>query len=123
MSAPIRLTALTLLAALAAAGCTGGNKTMPGKGKAATTEEIKTAREKLDQTDRALVEEQEWCVVSTKQRLGSMGAPVKLSVKDKVVFICCDHCKEKALGDPDKTLAALEANKKRATEERAVKGK
>lgn len=123
MNAPIRLAAgLALLAALAAAGCSGGDdKPMPGKGKAATAEEIKAAREKLDPADRALADEQEFCVVATKQRLGSMGVPVKVTVKGQTVLLCCDHCEKKAKADPDKTLASLEANKKRAREERAGK--
>jgi len=123
MTRPIRLAAgLALLAALAAAGCSGGDgKPMPGKGKAATAEEIRAAREKLEPADRALAERQEWCVVATKQRLGSMGVPVKVTVKGTPVLLCCGHCEKKALADPDKTLASLEANRKRAREERAGK--
>ena len=37
-----------------------------------------------------------------------MGTPVKVTVKGQPVFLCCDGCKKKALGDPDKTLAAVE---------------
>ena len=123
MNATIRLAAgLGLLAALVAAGCSGGDdKPMPGKGKAATAEEVKAAREKLDPADRALADEQEWCVVATKQRLGSMGVPVNVAVKDQAVFLCCGSCEKKAKADPDRTLATLEANKKRAREERAGK--
>lgn len=120
MNAPIRLvTGLALMAALAVVGCSGGDdKPMPGKGKAATAEEIKAAREKLDPADRALAEEQEYCVVATKKRLGSMGVPVKVTVKGQAFFLCCKSCEKKAKADPDKTLASLEANRKRAREER-----
>lgn len=123
MNALIRPAAgLALLAALAAAGCSGGDeKPMPKKGKAATAEEVRAAREKLDPADRALADEQEFCVVATKQRLGSMGVPVKLTVKGRPVFLCCKSCEKKALADPDRTLASLEANRKRAREERAGK--
>jgi hypothetical protein len=37
------------------------------------------------------------------------------------VFLCCDHCAKKALADPDRTLASLEENRKRAREDRAAK--
>lgn len=123
MNAIIRPAAtLALLTALAAAGCSGQDgKTMPGKGKAATADEITSAREQLDPADRALADEQEFCVVATKQRLGSMGVPVKLAVKGQAVFLCCGSCEKKAKADPDKTLASLDANKKRAAEERAAK--
>lgn len=123
MNAIIRPAAvLALLAALAAAGCSGGDtKPVPGKGKAATADEIKSAREQLDPADRALADEQEFCVVATKQRLGSMGVPVKVAVKGQPVFLCCGSCERRAKADPDKTLASLEANRKRAREERAGK--
>lgn len=123
MNAIIRPAAvMALLAALAAAGCSGGDtKPTPGKGKAATADEITSAREGLDPADRALADEQEFCVVATKQRLGSMGVPVKVAVKGQTVFLCCDSCEKRAKADPDKTLATLEANRKRAREERAGK--
>ena len=120
MAMRIRIVAgLALLTALAAGCSSGDGKPMPGK--ATTPEEVEAVREKLGPEDRALAEEQEWCAVATKQRLGSMGVPVKITVKGKTVFLCCGHCEKKAMADPDKTLASSEANKKRAAEERAGK--
>ena len=76
--------------------------------KAAEKElKIKAERAKLSEADRALVEAQEWCV-ATDHRLGEMGAPVKVMVKDKPVFLCCDGCEAEALANPDKTLAKVE---------------
>ncbi len=121
MAAPIRLALAALLGAVAA-GCTGGGG-MPGKGRAATPEEIAAARAGLPEADRALAQEQEWCAVATKQRLGSMGVPVKVAVNGTDVLLCCSHCEKKALADPAKTLAAAEANRKRAAQERAAKPK
>ncbi|MBY0229752.1 MAG: hypothetical protein K2W96_10770 [Gemmataceae bacterium] len=117
MSAATRLGLACLLAALAA-GCSGSG--MPGKAKA-TPEEVAAARAGLPEADRALADEQEWCAVATKQRLGSMGVPVKVAVNGTAVLLCCSHCEKKALADAAKTLAAAEANRKRAAEERAAK--
>jgi hypothetical protein len=36
-----------------------------------------------------------------------MGAPEKLVIDFKTVFVCCEGCKEEALADPQKTLAKL----------------
>jgi hypothetical protein len=47
-------------------------------------------------------------------RLGSMGKPVKVSVKGKDVFLCCEGCREAALKDPDKTLKTVEKLKEPA---------
>jgi hypothetical protein len=70
--------------------------------------EIQEERAKLSEEDRALVEAQEWCVIPSDERLGSMGPPVKLTIKGKPVFICCKGCKSKAEKDPDQTLAKVE---------------
>jgi hypothetical protein len=43
-----------------------------------------------------------------KHRLGSMGTPVKVVISGKPVFLCCEGCREKALADPDGTLAKAE---------------
>ncbi len=82
---------------------------------------IKAERAKLTPEDRALVEAQEWCANENDERLGAMGPPVKVMVKDKPVFICCDSCKKAVQADPDKTLAKVEelkAKKKAETEKK-----
>jgi hypothetical protein len=53
--------------------------------------EIKEALAKLSPEDRALAEKQETCPV-TGERLGSMGAPIKVTVKGREVFVCCEGC-------------------------------
>lgn len=63
---------------------------------------------KLSAEDQALADKQKVCPV-TDGDLGSMGTPIKVMVKDRPVFICCDHCKESLLADPDKFLAKLDA--------------
>lgn len=75
-------------------------------------DEIQAERAKLSPEDRMLVDAQEWCVTSG-ERLGSMKAPIKLTVKDQPVFICCAGCRTRALADPDATLAQVQALKKK----------
>jgi hypothetical protein len=99
-------------------GCTSGSSIKPHAqaDKAATSKsageqpedaEINAALAKLNPDDRKLAEEQKFCAVRNDNRLGSMGTPVKLIVKDQPVFLCCEGCQKKALSDPDKTLAKV----------------
>jgi hypothetical protein len=76
--------------------------------------EIKKNLEKLDPADRKLAEAQRFCVIEDDRRLGEMGKPLKLTIKDKPVFLCCAGCKKQALADPDKTLAKVEELKRKA---------
>ena len=84
-------------------------------------DEIKEARSKLTAADRKLVDAQEWCVVMTDNRLGEMGVPMKIMVKDQPVFLCCKGCQRKALADADVTLkkvAELKAKVKAGAEQK-----
>jgi Cu(I)/Ag(I) efflux system membrane fusion protein len=49
---------------------------------------------------------QHMCPVSGEM-LGTMGAPEKVDVNGKAVWICCDGCKDKLRADPDKYLTKL----------------
>jgi hypothetical protein len=69
---------------------------------------IKANLDKLPAADRPLAEAQKLCPIKADSRLGSMGAPIKLMIEDKPVFICCGGCKEKALAYPKETLATVE---------------
>jgi hypothetical protein len=62
---------------------------------------------KLPENDRKLAEAQKWCAVETDDRLGAMGVPVKILIKDQPVFLCCKSCVDQAQKDPDKTLARV----------------
>jgi len=73
---------------------------------------IKAALAKLPDSDRKLVETQRYCAVETQSRLGSMGAPVKLEVGGKFVFLCCAGCEEAALADSKATVASADKLKK-----------
>lgn len=60
----------------------------------------------LSPEDRAAAEAQKVCPVSG-EALGSMGAPYKITVKGRDVFLCCSGCEAQIMKDPDKYLAKL----------------
>jgi len=72
--------------------------------------EIQAAIAKLPEADRKLAEAQGVCPVSNEP-LGSMGMPLKVTVKDRDVFLCCDGCKGKIEKDPDTYLTKLDEKK------------
>src|SRR5262249_22253232 len=76
--------------------------------------QIKASLDKLSPEDRKLAEEQQFCAVRNDNRLGSMGTPVKLMVKDQPVFLCCKGCTSKAQNSPEETLAKAEELKAKA---------
>ena len=61
----------------------------------------------LSAEDAKLAKAQKTCPVSGEE-LGSMGAPIKVTVKDRTVFLCCDMCRKKIVAEPDKYLAKLD---------------
>jgi hypothetical protein len=65
--------------------------------------EIKTLKSDADQK---LALEQKLCPVSGAH-LGKMGTPIKVVLKDKPVFLCCDSCEDEAKAKPDATLAKI----------------
>lgn len=79
--------------------------------------EIQANLAKLSPEDRQLVEAQKFCPIMVKNRLGVMGTPIKVVVKDQPVFVCCKGCRTKALANPDRTLANVEALKARVADE------
>jgi hypothetical protein len=56
--------------------------------------------------DRSLAERQKVCPV-TGMPLGSMGAPKRMAVSGRIVFLCCGACESKLLREPAKYLAKL----------------
>lgn len=69
-------------------------------------EKMKAELAKLSPEDAAAAEKQHFCPVSGEM-LGAMGPPQKVNVNDKQVWICCEHCKDQLLENPDKYLAKL----------------
>jgi hypothetical protein len=89
-------------------GC-GNPAVPPGKPVEEQEAKIRAALALLGPEDQKLAEVQRYCVVENDSRLGSMHKPYKLLVKDQPVFLCCEHCKKKALADPERTLAKAAA--------------
>jgi hypothetical protein len=87
-------------------------------GPAATKADMEreAAFAKLSADDRVLAEAQGYCVVSGEP-LGSMGAPLKVMVKDQTVWICCAGCESAAESGGDETLAKAEEYKTRVQTE------
>jgi hypothetical protein len=120
-----------LTALLAAIGCnnakappTGTAETkVTAKAKAADAESDEIAAElaKLSPEDRKLAEAQKWCAISSNERLGEMGPPIKITLKGQPVFLCCEGCQKKAEANPDKTLAKVEELKAKAKAEAGAK--
>jgi hypothetical protein len=110
------------VAAAIAAGCGIQKSATPepilasgeSQGVSPVVDEVAAERAKLSVADRQLVEAQEWCAVSTDERLGSMGSPLKLDIKGQPVFVCCKGCKRKAEANPDKTLKTVAGLKAKA---------
>jgi hypothetical protein len=80
--------------------------------KAAELKKANAATAKLSADDRSAAEAQRFCAVMEKSRLGTMGAPVKLTVYGQPVFLCCKACVERAQADPKATLAKVAKLKK-----------
>ena len=70
-----------------------------------TEEDVKNI-EQLPQEDWQPAKAQAMCPV-TGVALGSMGVPVKITLRGKPVYLCCQGCIGKAKRDPDGTLKKL----------------
>jgi uncharacterized protein (TIGR03000 family) len=63
---------------------------------------------KLERQDRKAAQAQRVCAVQEGIRLGSMGVPVKATLKGQAVFLCCEACVKKAESNPARTLEQIE---------------
>ncbi|MDA1051260.1 MAG: efflux RND transporter periplasmic adaptor subunit [Planctomycetota bacterium] len=59
-------------------------------------------------SDADLIAQQKICPV-TGAKLGSMGQPIRASVGERIVFLCCAGCPDLLKQDPEKYLARLSA--------------
>lgn len=76
-----------------------------------TAEKLKestTELAELPMEERQQVEAQKYCAVIDTSLLGSMGAPIKMEIEGKSVYLCCAGCTKKAKADPAGTLAKAE---------------
>lgn len=87
-----------------AGGPSGGQSVRPSTPED-TDSKVTAGLAKLAPDDRKLAEAQATCPVLDGSRLGSMGAPVKLVLDGKPVFVCCSGCTDKATAEPAKTAA------------------
>jgi hypothetical protein len=117
----------SLSIAALALGCTKAHEEKHAKDKESEAKKPETAKVERDKDaeiranlallsehDRALAEEQKFCAVNTKSRLGSMDKPIKIELEGQPVFLCCSSCEKEAKADPKKTLekvAELKAKK------------
>jgi hypothetical protein len=106
------LLALALLLSLV--GCNPGGSSAPKASGGKEEAKVRAALDKLPAEDRRLAEEQKFCAVESENRLGSMGMPYKIMLKDQPVFLCCKGCEKQARANPDQTLAKVKALKETA---------
>ncbi len=76
----------------------------------------------LSPADRKAAEEQRYCAAFQDKLLGTMGPPVKVMVKGKAVFTCCEGCESALREDPESTLKIVEQLKAKTAAERVKKG-
>ena len=86
-------------------GDAGGHAHAHGDG-ATDMDKMKAELAKLSPEDAASAEKQHMCPVSDEM-LGAMGAPLKVDVNGQSGWICCEHCRDALLENPDKYLAKL----------------
>lgn len=108
---------LTLVLCLAALGC--GAQSAPDEQATALPETPASALSeaeaeahaaeiaKLPAGEQDAARAQAICPVS-EEPLGSMGVPVKVAVKGRDVFICCEGCRKMLERDAEKYLAKLD---------------
>jgi predicted small lipoprotein YifL len=102
------LAVLALAGVLAGCGTQGPERGSAGNGKGDDEEaKIQKNLDKLPPEDRKLAEQQKYCAVEQENRLGIMGTPAKVMVKDEPVFLCCSGCKKAVDKDPDKYVEVV----------------
>jgi len=93
-------------------GCSGG---VADKAKKPEPEaQMHPSFAKLSPEDQRLAQAQGRCPV-TEDLLGSMGTPVKVTVGEEPVFLCCKACQKQALSDAAKTLSKVKEFKAKTT--------
>jgi multidrug efflux pump subunit AcrA (membrane-fusion protein) len=68
---------------------------------------------KLSPEDRRLAEAQGRCPITGKM-LGSMGKPIKVTLNNQTVFLCCEGCVDDAREQPEQTLDKVKALRDKA---------
>jgi hypothetical protein len=107
------------LAAVVLSGCTPDAKPKPGADN--KDDKVQGNLALLGDADAKAAAEQKYCAIETDNRLGLMGAPLKVMAKGEPVFVCCSHCVKKVEDNPDKALATAKELKAKAAKEAAQK--
>lgn len=76
--------------------------------------EITANLEKLPVAEQKAALLQKNCPVQSDKTLGSMGVPVKLTIKGETVFLCCEGCTKKATNAAEQTLERVMKLRKEA---------
>ena len=105
---------LITFVALVVTSCQSGStpspaeKAAPKKSGSDSTspKNVREAMAKLNPEDLDQAQSQRICPTSD-ELLGSMGKPVKLTLKGQTVFLCCASCKDAAEKDPEATLQKI----------------
>lgn len=84
----------------------GGETLAPPQGESASM----VGLEGLSEEDKALAIAQKICPVGDS-KLGGMGTPVKVEHDGKTYLLCCEHCREPFLKEPEKYIAKLTEKK------------
>ena len=102
---------ITLVAGCSSSGgCRPCRKESPGREPAPLGYNSTAVPQTLPTTAALPYGGQKKCPV-TGEDLGSMGKPLAVTLKGETVYVCCRGCVAKAQADPDKTLAAVAADK------------
>lgn len=113
----LRSVALLTAGLLLASGSLGCRSSGSGKGAhgcsscGTTAAAVPPARNEFAAAPQAAASAtggQRTCPV-TGQELGSMGPPVAVNVAGRTVYVCCAGCSRAVQQDPDKYLAAVDA--------------
>jgi len=67
---------------------------------------MKEGLAELSETDQKAAMQQHICPV-TEEMLGSMGTPLKVSLENQDVWVCCKGCVKKVTENPEEYLAKL----------------
>lgn len=114
MGAPIKLTIAGKPVFVCCKSCTEG-AVKGGDATVKTTQKLiesTAVLAKLPMNERMAIESQKYCAVIGGSLLGSMGAPIKLTLDGKPVYLCCAGCTKKAQANSVATLAKVDELKK-----------
>jgi hypothetical protein len=111
---------------LGSLGCSSAEKPIPvaaepsNKSAGAEDADSKIEQElsKLPEEDRRLAKAQTVCLV-TGEPLGSMGTPIKITVGDRSLFVCCEGCEKEVRASFDKYFAKAQSQSAATSEQPA----